>query len=289
MSRRKWLILTLLAVADCLVLTLLGSVVVFGSRIQDWLAADDARPVAEATATRLPTNTPPPTWTPTSTPSPQPTLTSRPTRTSVPTRTPLPTFTAAPTPTPTPSGPLLENANFDDILPPSEVPGWDVEAMVNWHAGDDFNPDSSYGAPEFKPADDARRVIRGSTLQIQTHQWVKFDVTLYQTATVPAGSQVQFQIYAGGFSGDEGGNRVGGIEVQAGIDPNGGVACREGQWGQVVLVDQRQDVATLIQSPQVVAGPAGEVTVCFSAEPQYAVIHNAAFFDIAELKVEPPE
>ena len=288
MSRKKWLVLVLLGVADCLVLTLLGTVVVFGSRIQDWLV-EDARPVAAATATRMPTDTPPPTWTPEPTSSPLPTQTPRATRTPVPTRTPIPTFTAVPSPTPTPSGPLLDNANFDDILPPSEVPGWEVVAVVNWQPGDDFNPDSSYGPPEFKPADDARRVIRGTTLQIQTHQWVKFDVTLYQTATVPPGSQVQFQIYAGGFSGDEGGNRVGGIEVQAGIDPSGGVACRDGQWGQVILVDQRQEVATQIQSPQVVAGPEGQVTVCFSAEPQYAVIHNAAFFDIAELEVEPPD
>lgn len=289
MSRRKWLILILLGVADCLVLALLGSAIVFGPTIQAWLANDGAAPVAEATATPAPTNTPPATWTPAPTETPSPTQTPRPTRTPVPTRTPLPTFTAAPSPTPTPSGPLLENAAFDDILPPSEVPGWQVEARVNWQPGDDFNPETSYGPPEFKPADDARRVIRGTTLQIQTHQWVKFDVTLYQTATVPAGSVVQFQIYAGGYSSDEGGNRVGGIQVQAGIDANGGAACRQGRWGEAIFVDQRQDVATQISSPEVVAGPDGVVTVCFSAEPQYAVIHNAAFFDIAELEVEPPD
>ncbi|MGD1994864.1 MAG: hypothetical protein PVI59_16850 [Anaerolineae bacterium] len=288
MSRRKWLTLALLGIANCLVLTLLGTAVVFGNRIKGWLG-DGAGPVAEATATLLPSATPPSTWTSTSTPSPQPTRTARPTRTPAPTRTPIPTFTAGPSPTPTPSGPLLENANFDDILPPSEVPGWQVEAVVNWQPGDDFNPESSYGPPEFKPADDARRVIRGTTLQIQTHQWVKFNVTLYQTATAPPGSRAQFQIYAGGFSSDEGGNRVGGIEVRAGIDPNGGLACRDGRWGETVAVDQRQEVATLIQSPRVVVGPAGEVTVCFSARPQYAVIHNAAFFDIAELEVEPPD
>jgi hypothetical protein len=180
------------------------------------------------------------------------------------------------------------NGDFGDILH-DRVPGWEVVAEVNWQPGQDFSAESSYGRPEFRYADDARRVIRGDTLQIQTYQWVKFKVTLYQTVEVPPGSRVRFQIYAGGFSSDESGAVTGGIQVRAGVDPNGGTACQNGLWGPQVLVNQQDQVATQLRSPEAVVGPGGEVTVCFFAEPQFAVIHNAAFFDIAELVIEPPD
>jgi len=193
----------------------------------------------------------------------------------------MPTFTSTPTPTVTAQPVVLQNADFEDIAF-DFVPGWELAAVVNWQPGDDFNPDTSYARPEFKSADDPRRVIRGSTLQIQTFQWVKFKVTLYQTVEVPPGSRVQFQIYANGFS------NVGGIQVRAGLDPHGGVACQEGVWSEMLIIDQNSGVVTL-SSPQAVAGPDGRVTVCFFAEPQYAAIHNAAFFDEAVLTVQSPD
>ena len=178
-------------------------------------------------------------------------------------------------PTPTPRPVPLENGDFEDILPDS-VPGWEVAAVVNWEPGDDFNPDTSYARPEFKPADDSRRLITGSTLQIQTFQWVKFKVTLYQIVEVEPGSQVWFEAKARGYSSGAS------IRVQVGIDPHGRAACEGGLWGELRLVDQTTGVVTL-HSPEGVVGPEGRVTVCLFAEPQYALIHNAAFFDDAEL------
>jgi len=151
-----------------------------------------------------------------------------------------------------------------------------VAAVVNWEPGDDFNPDTSYARPEFKPADDSRRLITGSTLQIQTFQWVKFKVTLYQIVEVEPGSQVWFEAKARGYSSGAS------IRVQVGIDPHGRAACEGGLWGELRLVDQTTGVVTL-HSPEGVVGPEGRVTVCLFAEPQYALIHNAAFFDDAEL------
>jgi hypothetical protein len=162
------------------------------------------------------------------------------------------------------------------------VPGWEVASVVNWQPGDEYDPGLAYARPEFKPADDVQRVINGTTLQIQTFQWVRFKVTLYQTVEVEPGSRVQFQIYARGYSSGAG------IEVRAGIDPSGAAACQEGAWSELQVINQASGIVTL-RSPEVVAGGAGDATVCFFAEPQYALIHNAAFFDDASLIVVPPE
>jgi len=281
MTRRQWLVIAVLAVADCVVLGGLIAAMTLAPRL---LARPTvAPPPAEgAAADQQGTDaTLPPTWTPTPPSTPPPLPTHLPTRTPAPTRTPvsIPTFTPASTPTPAPV--LLENGDFEEILPDS-VPGWEVAAVVNWEPGDEFNPDASYARPEFRPADDPRRAINGSTLQIQTYQWVKFKVTLYQTVEVEPGSRVQFEAMAGGYSSG------GGIQVRAGIDPNGGAACEDGSWGDLLVVDQAMGAA-LLRSPEVVVGSEGLVTVCLFAEPQYAVTHNAAFFDDARLLVAPPD
>jgi hypothetical protein len=189
---------------------------------------------------------------------------------------------ATPTPIGTPIPTVwLENAEFDRVEP-DRVPGWELEALVNWEPGQEFSPDHSYGQPNFAPANDSRRVIDGSTLMIDTYQWVKFSATLYQTVPVEPGDRVQFEISARGYS--EGG----GIQVRVGIDPAGSAACQDGLWSEMLIIDQQRDVVRL-NSPEAIAGSEGLVSVCFFAEPQFAVIHNAAFFDQASLSVLPPE
>ncbi|MBN1178829.1 MAG: hypothetical protein JXD18_06435 [Anaerolineae bacterium] len=280
MGKKQRLLLIFLGILDCLVLGGLAGAIAFTPQIQAFLVGE-VTPTAPLVPTSTPTLVRPATWTPTTPPTPAPTHTPRPTSTPAPTHTPFPTFTMIPTQEPTPEPVLLENAEFEDVAP-DHVPGWEVAAVVNWQPGQVFDPGSSYARPEFKHADDSRRLIRGRTLQIQTFQWVKFQVTLYQTATVPAGSTVQFQIYTNGYS-DEGG-----IQVRAGIDRNGAPACQNGAWSEQIVINAASGIVQL-SSPRVVAGEDGVVTVCFYAEPQYAAIHNAAFFDIAELIVTPPE
>jgi len=275
-TRKQWLVVALLAAANCAILGGLAGVMVVAPRLAGGRSA--ALPTARATA--YPTETPaalPPTWTPTSTSSPVPTMTRSPTATPLPTRTPLviPTYTPAPKPV------VLENADFEDILPDG-VPGWEVAAVVNWRPGDDFDADTSYADPFFKPADDDRRVISGSTLQIESaYQYVKFQVTLYQTVDAKPGSQAQFEVKTRGYS------NLGSIQVRAGVDPGGGAACEGGVWGELQAVDQGSGVV-ILRSPGVVVGPEGRVTVCFSAEPQYATSSKAAFFDDALLLILPP-
>lgn len=277
MSRKQRLIVILLAIADILVLGGLVGAVVFVPRLVREPGPTPPPTVEEAAGIA----TLPPTWTYTPSPSPAPTNTRAPTPTPRPTGTPIvvPTGTPAPTATPRPVG--LENADFEAILP-DRVPGWEIEAVVNWEPGEEANPDTSYGRPEFKPADDSRRVISGSTLQIQTFQWMKFKVTLYQVVDVEPGSRVRFEIDARGFSSEAG------IQVRAGIDAQAEPACRDGSWSETQVINQGSGIVAL-RSPEVVVGEEGQVTVCFFAEPQFALIHNAAYFDNASLVVQPPE
>ncbi len=276
MTRKQWLVIVVLGLTDCLVLGCLVAVMAFAPR----LATSHAVPTMSAS---MPVATPTrgvmlqPTWTPTPTFTPVPVPTPLPTSTPAPTPTPL----VIPTPSPTTAPLLLENADFEDILPDS-VPGWELEAVVNWQPGDDFDPDASYTFPIFKPADDPPRFIDGSTLQIESgHQYVKFQVVLFQVAEVAPGSQVQFEIKAKGFSSE------GGIMMRVGIDPNGGAACADGEWSEMELVDQGRGLVVL-RSPVVAVGARGRVTVCMFAEPQYAVASKAAFFDDARLLVASP-
>jgi len=172
------------------------------------------------------------------------------------------------------------NAGFETITG-FEIPGWVVDPVVNWRSGEPYDPDNSYAYPKFKYADDPVRFITGNTLQIEsTDQYAKFQVTIYQIVAVPSGTQVQFEIKAKGYS-DEGG-----IIVRAGIDPRGRQGCSGAQWGQTRVVNQNDDLVVL-RSPRVRVGAEGQVTVCFFAQPEWAVPHKAAFFDDARLLTFP--
>jgi hypothetical protein len=274
MTRKQWLVIILLGLADCLVLGGLVFVVVQTSRL---IAA---RPMADLSLTPSPTATPllPPTWTPTPTFTPAPTFTPRPTATPAP---PTPTITPFPTFTPTPiPPPELVNGTFDQITP-FDIPGWTVAAVANWSSGQPYDPENSYAYPKFKYADDPVRFITGNTLQIEsTDQYAKFQLTLYQVVNVPTGTQVQFEIKAKGYANE------GGIQVRAGIDPNGGAACEKGQWSATQSINQNNGLV-ILRSPRVRVGTEGRVTVCVYARPDWAVPHKAAFFDDARLLVFP--
>lgn len=230
-----------------------------------------------------------PTWTLAPTRTPPGTNTPRPTSTSTPlptiTRTFAPTFTPRPTAvvTATPPGPTptlgLINPGFEGVGG-NVVPGWNWWAEDNFTPGGAYDPDSSYETPLFKQADDPVRFIRGPTLQIDAVQHLKFRVHVYQTVPVSPTSTVRFQVLAGAFSD------TGALQIAAGIDPNGGDNCQRARWGDYSYLDQRGGVQTVV-APQVVAGSAGRVTVCIFAEPFYPAISNAAFFDEAELIVNP--
>ncbi|MBN1956348.1 MAG: hypothetical protein JW900_15055 [Anaerolineae bacterium] len=277
MKREQRLVIIMLGIADVLVLACLITAVALTPRLRP----APVEPTAAPSPVRTATNTPEPTWTSTPSPSPAPSPTPYQRPTSLPTFTPVVFPTNTPTPTPTREPVVLENADFNQIFI-DVVPGWNVAAVVNWEPGDEFSPETSFGAPQFKPADDPVQRIDGTTLQIESaHQYVKFQLTIYQLVEVIPGSRVQFEIKTRGFSSQ------GGIYVAAGIDPSGGAACTSGRWGERQLVDQTMGV-TLLQSPTVVAGAGGTVAVCFFAEAQYPVASKAAFFDDALLLVIPP-
>ena len=231
----------------------------------------------------------PPTWTPESTRTPLPTDTPRATNTAAPpptiTPTFLPTFTPRPTElvTSTPevvtATATLENPGFTGIAG-DNIPGWSWWAEDNFEPGGDYVPDRSFDTPLFKQADDPARFITGPTLQIDAVQHLKFKTHVYQTVIVSPTQSVGFRARAGAFSDS------GSVMVSAGIDPAGGQGCGNARWGEILYLDQAGAVQSLV-APNVVAGASGRVTVCLYAEPLYAAVSNAAFFDDARLAVGP--
>jgi len=249
-------------------------------------------PVSQPTWTPVAFRTAPPlepTWTLQPTRTPPDTNTPGPTRTATPlptiTRTFAPTFTPQPTLTPTVSGltqtvtPELINPGFKDVSA-DYIPGWSWWAEDNFSPGGPYNPDTSFDTPLFKLADDPVRVINGPTLQIDATQHLKFKVHVFQTVPVSPTARVRFEVTAGAFSGS------GVIQLAAGIDPDGGPDCANARWSDVVLLNQGAGAQRLV-APRATAGPRGQVTVCLYAEPVYAAISNAAFFDDAELILGP--
>jgi len=271
MSRKQWLVVLVLALADVVVLGMMGLAVV---------RSFVYRPptlVPPPVALLEPTATPPPTWTPTPSPTPQPSPTPRPMHT--PTLTPAPWPTLTPTLPPKPAPVALENPTFDGVLV-NFVPGWKTGGFANWTPGADFDAVNSYAAPRFHQADDPRQWINGPTLQIDTEPWVKLRAWIFQTVEVKPGGRAQFQIHAVGFVK----NAVGGYVLKAGVDPDGGEGCDAARWGAEQIANQ-EDGAILLGAPEVVVGQAGKVTVCAFAETQFAQVYHAAFFDDASITV----
>lgn len=268
MNNLQKLILGVLAVAN---------VIVLGGAL--WLFSSMRSPTSGELPTLLPTRTPTPrllgpTWTPTPSPTPSPTFPPEPTNTPRPTRTPYPTATHTVTPTPEPVE--LDNSEFD-MLMPNRIPGWEWYADVNYRPGDDYYPHQSYAEPVFEAADDPARRINGSTLKIETVRWLKFRAYVHQSITVTAGSSVSFRVKANAFSSIEK------LILRAGVDPLGRDDCENARWGEAII--NQDDGIVTIQSPWVVVGDRGRVTVCIYAEPRYPDTNNAAFFDQAEIIV----
>lgn len=309
LSRSQKIILAVLAVLDVLVIAGLGGIVFVSIRMMPTPeiplpATEIAMQTSEAVAT----------WTPTITTTPRPTTLPRLTDTPQPTATPFPTKTPTPTATPRPlptPGPVPLNGGDFDFLLVNRIPGWTWDAYVNYKPGADFDPNSSFAEPTFSAADDPARRINGSTLKVETIRWLKFRTWIHQTVTVTAGSTVQFSIKAQAYSSQ------GQLIVKAGVDPTGQDHCYDARWGQEMHINQDSGTV-LLKSPSVVvpekllgeaptaeptgtpdprepdligtpvAEKVGQVTICFYAEPAYAHINNAAFFDQAELIASPP-
>jgi hypothetical protein len=283
MARNQKLILVGMAVLTVVILCVLAGIAI-SSTVP--LLSEPLPAASAPTPSHQPTDTPIPTWTPKPTPTPGPTHTPRATGTptSIPTEMPTagPTSTPGPTNTPTPTPKPLENPTFDDIQP-DDIPGWQAGAFVNWTPGEDFDPSTSYAAPRFHQADDPMQRITGSTLQIDTVDWVKLQAWVFQQVDVGADHRVVFQVSTSAVLKDT----AGGYYVKAGVDPNGGEGCDAAEWGDQHHVNQNDGVV-VISSPEVVVGESGRVTVCMFAETQYAQVWHAVFFDDAALTILPP-
>lgn len=310
LSRPQKIILAVLALLDVIVIAGLGAIVVITS------LRTPTQPLPEPTEIAAATPESPLTWTPTIAMTPRPTQlpritdTPRPTATPLPTKTPTPTATPRPLPTP---GPVpINGADFDFVLT-NRIPGWTWDAYVNYKPGEDFDAENSFAEPIFNAADDPARRIDGSTLKIETVRWLKFRTWIHQTVSVTVGSTVQFSIKASAFSS------LDRLIVKAGIDPTGQDHCYDALWGQEMQINQdngivvlkspsvtvpelpREDESSDQTTPTSTPDPRepdleptppienlGTVTLCFYAEPTYAHVNNAAFFDQAELIASPP-
>ena len=277
MSRNKWLVVAGLALANVVVLSAMAFVVVGSLKPSAVSVAPTSTVVPSATL--APTATLPPTWTPTASHTPLPSSTPRPTKapTTIPTPWPTPTDTPLPSPAPL----VLENQAFDDVRE-NFVPGWETGAFVNWSSGDAFDADTSYATPRFHQASDPPRMINGSTLQIDTVQWVKTRAWIWQSTEVEPGRRVVFQVQAAAFVSDT----AGGYILRAGLDPSGGEGCDRARWGETEIANQ-EDGVVILTSPEVAASDAGRVTACAFAETQFAQVYHAAFFDDAMLTALP--
>ncbi len=279
MTESQKRILIIMAVVDFVMIGALGGIVITTTiRLR-------ALDIQAPTQVALTTSTVPATWTPTLTPTPQPTIPPRPTNTPTPSLTPRPlrpTVTPTPTQTPTPSPTLtpvtLINPNFD-LLMPNRVPGWQWYAYINYKPGDELDPENSYAEPILRAADDPRREIDGTTLQIETIRWLKFKAWVHQTISITPGSTISFSVKATAFSS------LDRVIVKAGIDPEGGSKCANVTWGGEKYINQDDGIVTL-ETPRVMVGEKGAVTVCIYAEPNYPHINNAAFFDQAKIKAK---
>jgi hypothetical protein len=194
----------------------------------------------------------------------------------------IPTPSATPTPsqTPTPAPtivvrPRLQNPGFEGIRD-NIIPGWRWWAYDNYSGV--YDPDNSYDTPLFKQADDPTRFINGPTLQIDAAAFLRFKVHVFQVTSIPTNTRVRFQVSAGAYADNEG------INLAAGIDPNGGPNCNNARWGEVSATSQADGVVRLL-SPDVTVGFSGQATVCLLAEPLSPAVNNAAFFDDAQLIV----
>ncbi len=308
MTKKQKMILVVLGIMDILVIGGLIASAAFLLGGQEQPVAVTFTPQEVARTTGVPTWTPSPTWTP------RPTIPPRPTNTPEPTRTPFPTLT--PTPTPVPRPIELINPSFD-LLMLNRIPGWDWDAYVNYKPGQELDPNDSYAEPFFTSADDPMREIAGTTLKIETMRWLKFRAWVHQTITVTAGSTVYFEIKANAFSS------LDSIAIKAGIDPTGAGNCYGAEWGETKRINQESGTVTITSprvrvpvyinmlelTPTPTPTPEeenddltptatvyegrqrseppeeelGRVTVCFYAEPTYAHVNNAAFFDEARI------
>ncbi len=286
LTRTQKIILIVFVILDLAVIAGLAGIIITAMR-------NTAQPTPLAVPAETKSAVKQPTWTPTWTPTPASTLLPRHTNTPTLTPTPLPTYTPSPTATPSPPKLVpISGAEFDFLLP-NRIPGWKWYAFVNYHSGDEYNPDSSYAEPLFTAADDPLRQINGTTLMVETLRWLKFRAWVHQSVTVTAESTVYFRIKAKAFSS------LDSLIVKAGIDPQGADNCNNARWGKEIHINQDSGVVTLT-SPQIIAASVTDddqdeaasdlsrITVCFYAEPKYPHVNNAAFFDQAELIVTPP-
>ncbi len=278
MTESQKRILIILAIMDFVVIgAMVGIVVTTTMRLRNQVAQAPTR-VAGATIVV------PATWTPTPMPTASPTLPARPTNTPRPTPTVKPTNTLqpteTPTPRPTPTPVTIINPDFD-LLMPNRIPGWQWYAYVNYKQGDELDSENSFAEPILRAADDPRREINGTTLQVETIRWLRFRVWVHQTVSVTTGSTISFAVKATAFSS------LDSLIVKAGLDPNGGKRCANAIWGEEKYINQESGIVKLT-TPRIVVGEKGVVTLCFFAEPAYPHINNAAFFDQAEVRVSPP-
>jgi hypothetical protein len=209
-----------------------------------------------------------------------PVVTPPPLPTVPPTAIPSPTRGVTPSATPGSGSVGLQNPGFEGISN-SVIPGWNWWAEDNFDKSQgDYDPGTSFDTPAFKQADDSARFISGPTLQIDATGHVRFRVHVFQTVGATPDTRVNFQASAGAYTDSEA------IKVAAGIDPNGGPDCRNALWADVEEINQTYGVVRLV-APSVTVGGAGEVTVCLYAEPLYAAVSNAVFFDDATIAVTP--
>ncbi|MDT8305428.1 MAG: hypothetical protein RRC07_05785 [Anaerolineae bacterium] len=175
------------------------------------------------------------------------------------------------------------------------APGW----TPYWRSHNPADPEHIIAMPEYKPADsvwtDPKRVRTGTAAQAYFTFWRTHEAGFYQQVSVTAGEAYCFSIWGHSWSakdspGEDGGDAYSGPDYgnfrqRVGINPTGGTDWQSSDivWGPLRL---QYD----FYEPFVVTATAESdtITVYAYSQPEWAMKHNDAYWDDANLRrVEP--
>lgn len=205
---------------------------------------------------------------------------------------------------------LLFNPSFEgyddyqSYVPPTPHPDceWGVCMTANmapgwtpyWRSHNEPDPDHIIAMPEYKPADsvwtDPKRVRTGTAAQAYFTFWRTHEAGFYQQVDVTAGQSYCFSVWGHSWSAIDDDNAYSGPDYgnfrqRVGIDPTGGTDWQSGDivWGQLrIQYDYYKPFAVTATAES------DTITVYTYSQPEWAMKHNDAYWDDANLRQVDP-
>lgn len=196
---------------------------------------------------------------------------------------------------------LLNNPSFEGeysgYVPPGGHPDCETEICDTAQMAPGWTPywrshqeGDTLAMPEYKPIDrkhtDPVRVRSGDTAQAYFTFWRTHEAGFYQQATVTPGETYCFSAWGHSWSAEDdedwySGPFYGNFRQRVGIDPTGGTDWQSGaiEWGPLQL--QYDYYAPFAVSA---TAQASTLTVYVYSQPEWAVKHNDAYWDDANLR-----